>query len=118
MENSFILYIILTAIACVFHIIGTYFYKLYDNNVSNFPKIFILSIIFGAFASIIRVPTNIFLGKKLNVVFMEVLYLFLLFITTTLYSSWILNEKIKIHTYIIVAVIISLIVLNDYLSNK
>lgn len=116
MDYSFLLYAFLTAIGCVFHIVGTYFFKLDKSN--EFPKIYALSILLGMIASMIRVPTNMFLGSQYSVVFMEIFYLFLLFVATTIYSKWILNENIQIHTYIIFAMIIGLFMMNTYLDQR
>lgn len=112
----FMLFGLLTLLACIFHLLGTYFYKLFDKG-DNFFWVFIISIVFGAMASIIRVPTNKYLGQNLSVVFMETFYLFLLFVTMTLYSVFIVKEKVFLHTYVIAGFIVGLLMLNDYLSS-
>jgi hypothetical protein len=69
-------------------------------------------------ATIIRVPNNLFLGKGLSVVYMEMLYVFLLFIATTLYSAFIRNENVHTHTYVIAGLMFGLFIVNEYLSQK
>jgi hypothetical protein len=69
-------------------------------------------------ATIIRVPANMFLGQGLSVVYMEMLYVFLLFIAMTIYSLLIIKETLPVHTYIIAGLMFGLFILNDYLSKN
>jgi hypothetical protein len=47
---------------------------------------------------------------------MEMLYVFLLFIALILYSLYIRQEKLHLHTYIIAGIMFGLFILNDYLT--
>jgi hypothetical protein len=46
------------------------------------------------------------------------LYVFLLFIATTLYSTIILNENVHTHTYVIAGLMFGLFIVNEYLSQR
>lgn len=117
MMLSFIIYSILTFSACLFHLFGTYYFLQSSQN-QTFFNIMIISIFLNSFATIIRVPNNLFLGKGLSVVYMEMLYVFLLFIATTLYSTIILNENVHTHTYVIAGLMFGLFIVNEYLSQR
>lgn len=111
----FILYCILTFSACLFHLFGTYYFLESIPN-QTFLSLMLISICLNAVATLIRVPSNKFLGKGLSVVFMEMLYVFLLFIALILYSVYIRHESVHLHTYIIAGIMFGLFVLNDYLT--
>lgn len=112
---KFLFYCVIIFISCIFYLLGIYYYELPDNN-ENITIILINSILLGTIASLIRIPANKFLGQDLNVVYMEMLYLFLLFLALLLYTEFFDKKKVHLHTYIIGGCIISLIALNDYLS--
>lgn len=114
-EYKFPLYIIFTFIACFFHLFGTYFFLLSEKD-ENFAAVIIISILIGAMASVIRIPTNAYLGDGLSVVYMEMIYLFLLFLATILYTIFIAKEYVPLHTYIISATIVGLLLLNQYMK--
>lgn len=114
-EYKFPLYVIFTFIACFFHLFGTYFFLLSEKD-ENFAAVIIISILIGAMASVIRIPTNAYLGDGLSVVDMEMIYLFLLFLATILYTIFIAKEYVPLHTYIISATIVGLLLLNQYMK--
>lgn len=113
----FIIYSILTFSACLFHLFGTYYFLQSGQN-QTFLRVMITSILLNSMATIIRVPNNLFLGKGLSVIYMEMLYVFLLFIATTMYSKIILNENVPIHTHIIAGLMFGLFIVNEYLSQR
>lgn len=112
---QFILYSILTFSAALFHLFGTYYF-LHSIPNQSFLSLMLISIGLNSMATIIRVPSNKFLGQGLSVVFMEMLYVFLLFISLILYSLYIRQEKLHLHTYIIAGIMFGLFILNDYLT--
>ena len=101
---QFIIYSILTFSACLFHLFGTYYFLDAIPN-QSFLSLMLISIGLNSMATVIRVPSNKFLGQGLSVVFMEMLYVFLLFIALILYSVYIRQEKLHLHTYIVLQVI-------------
>jgi hypothetical protein len=115
-DYKFPLYFLFTFIACFFHLFGTYFFLLSEKG-ENFAAVIFISILIGAMASVIRIPTNAFLGEGLSVVYMEMIYLFLLFLATIIYTKFIAKEHVQLHTYVILATIISLLLLNEYMKN-
>jgi hypothetical protein len=115
--STFLLYILLTFIACLVHLVGTYYFILSEKGL-NFDVILSSSILIGAMASIIRIPTNAYLGKGFSVVYMETMYLFLLFLATIAYSLYIEKESVPLHTYVISAIIVGLLALNNYIGKK
>ena len=112
---QFIIYSILTFSACLFHLFGTYYFLDAIPN-QSFLSLMLISIGLNSIATVIRVPSNKFLGQGLSVVFMEMLYVFLLFIALILYSVYIRQEKLHLHTYIIAGIMFGLFILNDYLT--
>lgn len=115
--NSILIYIVLTFSACFFHLFGTYYF-LQAVNHKSFIAILITSILLNSMATIIRVPTNIFLGRDMSVVYMEMVYVFLLYIAIILYSRFIQKELVSLHTYIIAGLMFGLMILNEYLSQS
>ncbi len=116
-DYKFPLYLLLTFIACFFHLFGTYFFLLSEKG-ENFAAIILISILIGAMASVIRIPTNAYLGEGLSVIYMEMIYLFLLFVATIVYTIFISKEQVPLHSYIIAAMIVGLLLLNDYMKNR
>ena len=111
----FTIYCVLTFSACLFHLFGTYYF-LQSVQTQTFIHILMVSIALNSMATIIRVPANVFLGQGLSVIYMEMLYVFLLFIATTLYSIVIQKEHVQYHTYVIAGLMFGLFILNDSLS--
>ena len=114
---KFLLYIFVTFIACVFYLLGTYYYELPDDN-ANFSIVLINSLLFGIIASILRISNNKFLGDELSVLYMEILYVCLLFFATILYTIFLTKDQINTHTYIIFSIIVILLILNHLLNKK
>lgn len=113
----FAIYCSLTFIACMFHLTGTYYF-LHAAMHKTFLAILATSISLNAVATIIRVPANMYLGEGLTLVYMEMLYVFLLFLATMIYSVFILHEQVELHTYIIAGLIFGLFIMNKQLSMK
>lgn len=114
---KFLLYIFVTFIACIFYLLGTYYYELPDDNTS-FSIVLINSLLFGVIASVLRISNNKFLGDELSVLYMEILYVCLLFFATILYSIFLTKDKIHTHTYIIFSAIVGLLITNHLLNKK
>lgn len=105
--------IILNAITFV---TASYYFRYGDKHNQSFPYIFFVSIIFGIISYSIKVPVLYFFGKNMSVMLLNIIILITIFITVTLYSYFILNEHISMHTYIIITIIILLIILNNWLD--
>ena len=114
---KFLLYIFVTFIACIFYLLGTYYYELPDDNTS-FSIVLINSLLFGVIAAILRISNNKFLGDELSVLYMEILYVCLLFFATILYSIFLTKDKIHTHTYLIFSAIVVLLITNHLLNKK
>jgi len=114
---KFLLYIFVTFIACIFYLLGTYYYELPDDNTS-FSIVLINSLLFGLIASVLRISNNKILGDELSVLYMEILYVCLLFFATILYSIFLTKDQIHTHTYIIFSAIVGLLIANHVLNKK
>lgn len=104
-------------LSCIFYILGTYYFKYGIKNNIKFKYIYITSIIFGLMSYSIKVPLFYYFLKDISILLINAYFLIIVFILTTLYSKFILNEKVFIHTYIILFVIILLLILNSYLNH-
>jgi len=119
--NDIILYslfIIGVLLSSFFYTFGSYFFRLGEKYNIKFIYIYIISIICGILSYSVKVPLFYYIGKKMSVMIINIIFLIAVFISTTLYSKFILNEVIPLHTYIIITLIILLIILNHYLDNK
>jgi hypothetical protein len=119
--NNIILYclfIIGILFSASFYTLGSYFFRLGEKYNMKFIYIYILSIICGILSYSVKVPIFYYIGKKMNVMLINIIFLITVFIVVTLYSKFILNEIIPLHTYIILTLIILLIILNHFLDNK
>ena len=114
-DYTFPLYLVFTLLACFFHLFGTYFFLLSEKG-ENFAAVILISVLIGAMASVIRIPTNAYLGVGLSVVYMEMIYLSLLFLATIIYTKFIAKDHVPLHTYIIFTIITGLLLLNEYLK--
>ena len=117
--NNIILYsifIIGILISASFYTLGSYFFRLGEKYNMKFINIYILSILFGLMSYLIKIPTFYYVGKKISVMIINIIFLVTTFILVILYSKFILNENIPIHTYIILTLIILLIILNHILD--
>ena len=118
--NNIIIYILLLLgifFSALFYSIGSYYFRYGYMNKIKFKYIFIISIICGIISYLIKIPVFYFLGKNMTIMYINILFLVISFLIITLYSKFILNETINIHTYIIFTIIVILIVLNNYLSS-
>ena len=107
----------MTFIACIFYLLGTYYYELPDDN-SSISIVLINSLLFGMIASLLRITTNKYLGKDMSIIFMEIIFLCLLFVATILYTRLLTKDTVYMHSYIIFAAIIALLVTNHYLDKS
>jgi hypothetical protein len=114
-DAKFCLYIFITFIACVFYVLGTYYYELPNDN-SSITIILVNSLLFGMIAALLRITSNKYLGKHMSVMLMEIIFLCLLFLATISYTLLLTNEKVYMHSYIIFTAIVALLVTNHYLN--
>jgi len=105
--------VILYAILYVF---GSYYFRLGKENKESFSYIFLVSIVIGLVSFVIKIPLFYFYATKMNIIILHIITTSIIFITAVLYSYFILNENIPLHTYIIIFLIIFLIILNEWLD--
>jgi hypothetical protein len=101
-----------------FYTFGSYYFRYAEANNIKFTYIFIVSLFLGMISYSIKIPIFYYFGKELNVFFINTVFLVTVFISVILYSKFVLNEKIEIHTYIICTLILLLLITNNILSNK
>ena len=112
-------YIILVGgiiIYSIFYILASFGYKLFPKNSYSFQTIFLVSLFFGLISYCIKIPLFYYYGKE-DVITIYILYIFILSIAVGVYSKFVLHQNVKPHTYVILAMIVCLIILNDYLSH-
>ena len=112
-KDLFIL-IIGIIIYSIFYVLATFGYKLFEKQKFTFMYIFFISLFFANIAYIIKIPLFYYYGQA-DTVTLYILYMSILTIMVTLYSTLVLKNKVATHTYIILFVIILLIILNEYL---
>lgn len=112
------LFIIGTIFASIFYTLASYYFRIGEQNKIKFIYIYIISIFLGLISYGIKIPIFYYLGKNMNIMIINGLYLIITFIFVTLFSKFILDEKIPIHTYLILILIVLLIVLNDILDKN
>jgi hypothetical protein len=100
-----------------FYVLASFGYKLFTKKSYSFHTIFLVSLFFALISYCIKIPLFYYYGKE-NVITIYILYIFILSIAVVLYSKYVLHQKVHTHTYVILATIICLIVLNEYLSRK
>ena len=103
-------------IASIFYVIASYYFRYGEQNNQTFLKIFLISLLFGTLTIMVKIPFFYFFGKNISIMIINIIFLIISFILVILYSKFILNEKIKFHTYIILIFIVLLILLNHFLE--
>ncbi len=102
-----------------FFYIGSIFYFRYAqiNNI-KFGKIFLISILLGFISYIIKIPICYYYGSEYSIFYMNILFAVTCFIFVTIYSYFILDEKIERHTYIIIVIIFFLLIIDNILKKN
>ena len=113
----YILFIGAIFLSSFFYTGASYYFRYGEMNNIKFIYIYLISMILGMISYSIKIPVFYYFGKELSVFIINTIFLVVIFISVTLYSKFILNEKIKTHTYIICALIILLLILNNLLNN-
>ena len=100
----------------IFYVIASFGYKLFPKNAYPFKYIFAGSLLAAILAYCIKIPLFYYYGKD-DVINIYILYISIISVAVSLYSKFILHNKIPTHTYIILSVIVLLIGLNEYLNS-
>lgn len=117
--NKIILYIFFTLgviLSSIFFTLGSYYFRIGEKKNIKFVYILLISVICGMISYSIKVPIFYYLGKELSIMIINIYFVSITFITVTLYSKFVLKEEIKLHTYIILTLIILLIICENILS--
>jgi len=112
-------YIMLTiglTIFSVVSIVATFGYKYYKKTDKSFLFIFFISLFFGILSYFIKIPLLYYYGDEHDTITTYILSIVILTFLLVLHSKFILNEKVKIHTYIIIVLMIFLVLLDKHLS--
>ena len=110
-------------------IIGLIFYGIFDTLASfsfklliplgkSIEYIFIIEMIFGIFAFLTKIPLYLFFSGQYSINSLHVINITIYSVIVELYSRFYLMDKIRIHTTIILILIIGLCILNEYLNRK
>jgi hypothetical protein len=111
---NYIILILGIIIASLFYVIANYYFRYGQTINQTFLKIFLISLLFGILTITVKVPILYFFEKDISIMLIHVIFLITSFTIIILYSKFILNEKIKLHTYIILILIVLLILLNHF----
>jgi uncharacterized protein (DUF486 family) len=104
-------------ISSIFYTLASYYFRIGEARNIKFIYIYAISIILALISYLIKIPVFYFLGKEMSIMIINITFLIISFIVVTLYSKFVLDEKIPFHTYIILTLIVLLILLNNILEN-
>jgi hypothetical protein len=114
--KDFVILLIGLIIVSIFYVIASFGYKYLEERHYSFKYIFLISLLSGLMVYVIKVPLFYYYGLD-NALITYMLYMIVVSVAVTLYSTLVLREKIEIHTYIILSIIISLFLLDEYLTS-
>jgi hypothetical protein len=97
-------------------IIATFGYKYYKKKEKGFLFIFFISLFFGILSYCVKIPILYYFDENDSIT-TYILSIVILTFLLLLHSKFILNEKVKIHTYIIIVFMVFLVLLDKYLSS-
>ena len=112
---NYIILIIGLTIFSIVSIIATFGYKYFKKKEKDFLFIFLVSLFFGILSYCVKIPLLYYYGQQ-DSVSTYILSIVILTFILILHSKFILNEKVKIHTYVIIFLIVFLVLLERYLS--
>jgi hypothetical protein len=113
---SYAFFIIGIIISSIFYTLASYYFRIGEQNNVKFTYIFIISVIFGIVSYAIKIPVFHYLGSHLSIMVINITFLVITFIIVTLFSKFVLKEKIPLYTYIIIVLVVLLILLNNILD--
>ena len=112
---NYIILIIGLTIFSIVSIIATFGYKYFKKIEKDFLFIFLVSLFFGILSYCVKIPLLYYYGQQ-DSVSTYILSIVILTFILILHSKFILNEKVKIHTYVIIFLMVFLVLLEKYLS--
>jgi hypothetical protein len=112
---NYIILIIGLTIFSIVSIIATFGYKYFKKKEKDFLFIFLVSLFFGILSYCVKIPLLYYYGEQ-DSVSTYILSIVILTFILILHSKFILNEKVKIHTYVIIFLMVFLVLLERYLS--
>jgi hypothetical protein len=112
---NYIILIIGLTIFSIVSIIATFGYKYFKKKEKDFLFIFLVSLFFGILSYCVKIPLLYYYGQQ-DSVSTYILSIVILTFILILHSKFILNEKVKIHTYVIIFLMVFLVLLERYLS--
>ena len=116
-NSDLIVLIVGIIIYSIFYVIASFGYKLFPKKKYPFKYIFVWSLLFAILAYSIKIPLFYYYGKD-DVISIYILYISILSVTVSLYSKFMLGDKVPNHTYVILVLIVLLIGLNEYLTRS
>jgi hypothetical protein len=111
---NFIMLVIGLIIFSIVSIIATFGYKYYKKKGKSFLFIFFISLFFGILSYCVKIPLLYYYDENDSIT-TYILSIVILTFILILHSKFILNEKVKTHTYLIIVFIIFLVLLDKYL---
>jgi hypothetical protein len=112
---NYIILIIGLTIFSIVSIIATFGYKYFKKKEKDFLFIFLVSLFFGILSYCVKIPLLYYYGQQ-DSVSTYILSIVILTFILILHSKFILNEKVKIHTYVIIFLMVFLVLLERHLS--
>lgn len=113
---NYIMLVIGLIIFSIVSITATFGYKYYKKKGKSFLFIFFISLFFGILSYCVKIPLLYYYDENDSITTYSLSIVILTFILI-LHSKFILNEKVKTHTYLIIVFIIFLVLLDKYLSS-
>jgi hypothetical protein len=115
-DKDFFILLIGLIIVSIFYVLASFGYKYLEEHNVSFKYIYILSLLAGVMVYVIKIPLFYYYDLD-NALITYMLYMIVVSVTVTLFSTFVLKEKIHTHTYIIMSIIMCLFIFNDYLTS-
>jgi hypothetical protein len=116
LNKDLIILVLGLIVVSIIYVLATFGYVYLQTRGYSFKTIYIISILLGLLLYIIKIPLFYYYDLD-NALITYILYSIIISITVVFYSRIILRERIYTHTYVIMGAILTLFILNDYLTN-
>lgn len=111
-----ILFIFFIFVSAIFYVLNVFYKKTHPD--ASFFYVFMIGLLFALIQNVIRIPTLYYYGKNIDSITTFAVINLSSLLAFVLYSKYVLQEKTYIISYIIISIIVSLIIFNNYIVAK
>jgi uncharacterized protein (DUF486 family) len=115
---EFIIFIFLISISSIIYCFANFYNKLPSTKNETFLKILLMSLLFAFFEYLFKVPAMYYYGKNINSIMTYTFILVTIFIALTVFSKYILKEKVHNITYLTLLLVILILIGHNYIISK